>query len=95
MVISLPAQYWRPYIAAIFEAIASRNIAQAAAKVIAAALFREESRGAHFRSDFPTTDAALDGQHSLLFDGNAGTWRFGALAEAYDRSPVDAEPAAI
>ncbi len=76
-------------------AIESRNIAQAAAKVIAAALFREESRGAHFRSDFPTTDAALDGQHSLLFDGNAGVWRFGALAEAYDRSPVDAEPAAI
>jgi L-aspartate oxidase len=66
-------------------AIEARNIAEAAANVIAAALFREESRGAHFRSDFSTTNPALDEQHSLLFDGRAGGWRFGALSEAYDR----------
>lgn len=76
-------------------AVEARNIAQAAAKVIQAALFREESRGAHYRSDFPTTDPALDGQHSLLFDGDNGLWQFGVLAEAYDRSPVDGEPAAV
>lgn len=69
-------------------AIEARNIAQAAARVIDAALFREESRGAHYRSDFPTTDPALDGQHSLLFGGATGTWRFGSLSEAYENAPT-------
>jgi L-aspartate oxidase len=76
-------------------AIEASNVAEAASKVIDAALFREESRGAHFRSDFPTTDPALDGQHSLLFEGDAGVWQFGALAEAYDRSPITAEPSVV
>jgi L-aspartate oxidase len=76
-------------------AIEASNVAEAASKVIDAALFREESRGAHFRSDFPALDPALDGQHSLLFDGDAGVWRFGALAEAYDRSPIAAEPSVV
>ncbi len=76
-------------------AIEASNIAEAASKVIAAALFREESRGAHFRSDFPTTIPALDGQHSMLFDGDSGAWRFGALSEAFDRSPASREPAAV
>lgn len=76
-------------------AVEARNITEAAAKVIEAALFREESRGAHFRSDYPATDSALDGQHSLLFGGHAGSWRFGALSEAYDRSPIALEPAAV
>jgi L-aspartate oxidase len=35
----------------------SRNMATAALMVTAAALRREESRGGHFRSDFPKTDA--------------------------------------
>jgi L-aspartate oxidase len=30
------------------------------------ALFREESRGAHARADFPCTDPGLDGRHSVL-----------------------------
>ncbi len=64
----------------------ARNIAEAAARVIDAALFREESRGAHYRDDFPSTDPELDGRHSLLFGGMAGTWRFGTLAEAYDHA---------
>lgn len=76
-------------------AIEASNIAEAASKVIAAALFREESRGAHFRSDFPTTDPALDGEHSLLFDGDAGAWRFGSLSEAYERSPISTEPSVV
>lgn len=67
-------------------AVEARNIAQAAAHVIEAALFREESRGAHYRDDFPETDPALDRRHSLLSDGMTGAWRFGALAEVYDRA---------
>lgn len=76
-------------------AIEAQNIAQAAAGVIAAALFREESRGAHFREDFPETDPALDGQHSLLFGDQGARWRFGALSEAFARSLVSLEPAPI
>ncbi len=76
-------------------AVEARNIAQAAAAVIDAALFREESRGAHFREDFPVTDPALDGHHSLLLPEANGEWRFGKLAEAFDRSPVAFEPVAI
>lgn len=76
-------------------AIEARNIAEASAGVIAAALFREESRGAHYRSDYPTTDPALAGHHSLLFDGLSGTWRYGALEEAFDASPIALEPSAI
>jgi succinate dehydrogenase/fumarate reductase flavoprotein subunit len=32
----------------------------------ACALHREESRGAHQRSDFPATDAALDHLHAVV-----------------------------
>jgi L-aspartate oxidase len=34
--------------------------------VAACALAREESRGAHARADFPHTDAALDGRHTVV-----------------------------
>jgi L-aspartate oxidase len=37
--------------------------------VAAAAIFREESRGAHARADFPDTDPALDERHTVLDDG--------------------------
>jgi L-aspartate oxidase len=36
--------------------------------VARSALFREESRGAHARADFPATDPALDERHTLLED---------------------------
>jgi len=63
-----------------------RNLAVAASELIAAAAHRHESRGAHYRSDFPTTDPALDGRHSLLGEGG---WRFGALADALDAARAD------
>ena len=42
-----------------------RNLVDAARAVIAAAAHRRESRGAHYRADFPQPDPSLDGQHSL------------------------------
>jgi L-aspartate oxidase len=42
------------------------NMLLAAQLIATAALAREESRGGHFREDFPHRDAALDGVHSLL-----------------------------
>ena len=37
--------------------------------VARSALFRAESRGAHARADFPATDPAMDGRHTVL-DGD-------------------------
>ncbi len=42
------------------------NMLLAAQLIATAALAREESRGGHFREDFPNRDTALDGVHSLL-----------------------------
>jgi L-aspartate oxidase len=39
--------------------------------VAACALSREESRGAHARSDFPGTDSTLDGRHTVAVPGDA------------------------
>jgi L-aspartate oxidase len=42
------------------------NMLLAAQLIAMAAMAREESRGGHFREDFPDRDNALDGVHSLL-----------------------------
>jgi L-aspartate oxidase len=57
----------------------ARNMALAARAIVAAALAREESRGAHYRSDFPDRDLALDGMHSLLPIPDLDAWQTGPL----------------
>ena len=58
-----------------------RNLVDAARVVITAADHRRESRGAHYRADFPELDPSLDGQHSLR--AADGWFRYGTLDEAY------------
>jgi L-aspartate oxidase len=57
------------------------NMTYAATAITEAALRREESRGAHFRSDYPEQDPRLDGQHDILVGGLFGAWRTGPLSE--------------
>lgn len=58
------------------------NLALAARAVISAAILREESRGAHYRADFPETNPTLDERH-IVYGGNAGNiWRLTSLADA-------------
>lgn len=42
-----------------------------ASAIVESALARQESRGAHFRADFPDHDPALAGRHSLFLAGRA------------------------
>jgi L-aspartate oxidase len=45
------------------------NLLLVAQLVVAAALARTESRGGHYRLDYPDRDAARDGRHTLLIPG--------------------------
>ncbi|MFT4040104.1 MAG: FAD-binding protein [Thermomicrobiales bacterium] len=57
-----------------------RNLIDAARAVIDNAGFRQESRGAHYRSDYPATEPDLAGQHTLL--DAEGARAYGKLANA-------------
>jgi L-aspartate oxidase len=57
-----------------------RNLIDAARSVIDNAAFREESRGAHYRADFPAAKPELAGEHTLRAED--GSLRFGKLADA-------------
>jgi L-aspartate oxidase len=60
------------------EAITAANAALTARLIMASALLREESRGGHFRSDFPESREAWRA-HSVLQNG-AAPWRVATLA---------------
>jgi L-aspartate oxidase len=49
------------------RAIEARNLHTVASIIVASALARHESRGAHYRLDYPEHDAA--GKHSLMRNG--------------------------
>ncbi|CAA9544228.1 MAG: L-aspartate oxidase [uncultured Thermomicrobiales bacterium] len=65
-----------------------REVAEVANMVLVArvitmsAVARQESRGGHFRADYPSLDPALDGRHLIRTGPGAGEWRFGSLADA-------------
>lgn len=63
-----------------------RNMALAARAVVAAAMLRAESRGAHFRSDYPETQPAWAERHFVL-GGHAHSWRLTTLAEVLPPVP--------
>ena len=66
-----------------FGAIELRNMILLASQVVASAAFREESRGGHFRADFPEREAGLDGEHQLV-EGDDGQFRrwYGSIQDA-------------
>jgi L-aspartate oxidase len=64
------------------------NMATAAKAIVEAARRREESRGAHFRSDFPEPQESLAGRHLILISWQDGAWRIGSLNEV--REPAHA-----
>ena len=58
------------------------NMVQAAHSIASAALLREESRGAHYRADFPDRDSAMDGVHFIFQEcgTKSDSWSAGTLA---------------
>jgi succinate dehydrogenase / fumarate reductase flavoprotein subunit len=65
-----------------------RNMRQLAREITVSALAREESRGGHYRADFPTRDPALEGQHQVMHRADGATSRrFGALRTEPARVP--------
>jgi L-aspartate oxidase len=49
------------------RAVEARNLHAVAELIVVSALGREESRGAHYRNDFPLHDAV--GRHSVMQQG--------------------------
>jgi L-aspartate oxidase len=65
----------------------ARSLARVARAIVVCALAREESRGAHYRNDFPQRDDARFGTHSHLMGDSV---RFGPLLPS--RSEKDPQP---
>ncbi len=62
------------------DAIEIRNLLLLAHEVTRSALTRDESRGGHFRDDFPEREPALDHHHQVVRAAGADTERrFGTL----------------
>jgi L-aspartate oxidase len=70
----------------------ARSLARVARAIVFSALAREESRGAHYRNDFPKRDDARYGTHSHLV-GDAVS--FGPLLQAESQSTARTESPAL
>jgi L-aspartate oxidase len=70
----------------------ARSLARVARAIVFSALAREESRGAHYRNDFPKRDDARFGTHSHLV-GDAVS--FGPLLQAESQSTARTESPAL
>ena len=57
------------------QALELRNLHAIGELIVASALAREESRGAHYRNDFPRRDDARFGTHSVAVRGGAVSFR--------------------
>jgi L-aspartate oxidase len=53
------------------QGIELRNLQSTAELIVASALAREESRGAHYRNDFPKRDDERFQKHSVVSKGKA------------------------
>ncbi|MGC4190439.1 MAG: L-aspartate oxidase [Thermomicrobiales bacterium] len=72
-----------------FGAIELRNMILLASEIVASAAFREESRGGHFRADFPIRNPDLDGQHQRVQQERRSSVRtYGTLQAAIRRDDV-------
>jgi succinate dehydrogenase/fumarate reductase flavoprotein subunit len=70
----------------------ARSLARVARAIVACALAREESRGAHFRNDFPQRDDARFRIHSHLV---GDTVSFGPLLPVQSQRDAQPESAAL
>jgi L-aspartate oxidase len=70
----------------------ARSLARVAHAIVICALAREESRGAHYRNDFPQRDDARFGTHSHLVGNSV---RFGPLLPAQSQKDPQTESPAL
>jgi L-aspartate oxidase len=62
----------KPHAVDTRDAVELRNLLDVARLIVRLALFREESRGAHYRSDFPATAEGRSRHYNVIKDGAAG-----------------------